>query len=211
MPVGELSTTGLVQKALADGKEVYIPYLHTINSVSASPYSSLAASSSQQTPSSVMEMLALRSFDEFQSLGRDRWGIPSLNQDQALDRKNCLGGYGPMRRLTSTTTFEITAEDEHRHHGVDLLIMPGMAFDHGFRRLGHGKGYYDDFLARYQSMNSERSEMPFLGKKSSPSRLQQLLDFNTPPAPTPFQPPSVSKSSCFLQQKRSPLPNTTGQ
>ena len=33
--------------------------------------------------------------------------------------------------------------------------MPGVAFDLGFNRLGHGKGYFDSFLSRYQSQHSE--------------------------------------------------------
>ncbi len=31
---------------------------------------------------------------------------------------------------------------------IDLILVPGLAFDKGHHRLGYGKGYYDQLLAR---------------------------------------------------------------
>ncbi|KAJ5661501.1 uncharacterized protein N7477_009117 [Penicillium maclennaniae] len=118
MPTGELSTSSIVQDALRRGKDVYIPYIHTIDQTS------------------VMDMLALESMTEFESLKPDKWGIPSLQPTQIPGRRNCL-----------------------TESGLDLIVMPGMAFDRGFHRLGHGKGYYDHFLSRYSKWNKK---MPFL-------------------------------------------------
>jgi 5-formyltetrahydrofolate cyclo-ligase len=124
MPSGELSTRSIVQDAFQRGKDVYIPYIHTVDKVS------------------VMDMLALESIAEFESLQPDKWGIPSLQLTQIPGRRDCFSG-----------------------KGLDLIVMPGMAFDSGFRRLGHGKGYYDHFLKRYSRWSSK---MPFLGKIGNP-------------------------------------------
>lgn len=93
---------------------------------------------------SVMDMLALESMTEFKALQPDKWGIPSLQPPQVPGRRNCL------------------TED-----GLDLIVMPGVAFDHGCRRLGHGKGYYDHFLTRYSKWSNK---MPFLGKSQNHSK-----------------------------------------
>lgn len=151
MPSGELSTRSIVHDALRNGKEVFIPYLHKV----VSPLT--------QQKSSIMDMLALESIEEFESLEPDRWGIPSLKPSQVVNKKNCLGGYGVCPQGGDEAT-----EDGH---GLDLIVMPGMAFDHGFRRLGHGKGYYDLFLTRYSEKKARSktttSKMPFLGERPS--------------------------------------------
>lgn len=153
MPSGELSTTSIVQDALTKGKEVFIPYIYTVEPPEMLP------------KTSVMDMLALESMEEFESLEPDKWGIPSLKKDQVHSKKNCFGGRG----LTFPAEEQTTAHDSQ---GLDLIVMPGMAFDQGFRRLGHGKGYYDHFLTRYSTKETNGKpvaaapKMPFLGKKN---------------------------------------------
>ncbi|KAL2867201.1 5-formyltetrahydrofolate cyclo-ligase [Aspergillus lucknowensis] len=146
MPTGELSTTHIVQDALKNHKEVFVPYIHSTE----------ATTTQQKT--SVMDMLTLESMEEFMSLERDKWGIPSLTKAQALSKTDCFGGTG----LSAPTAKNPAAKPS----GLDLIVMPGMAFDPEFRRLGHGKGYYDSFLTRYLRWEAEieatTRDMPLL-------------------------------------------------
>lgn len=145
MPTGELSTQHIVRDAFQQGKNVYIPYIHRVDEVS------------------IMDMLALESVTEFDSLQPDRWGIPSLQPTQVPGRQNGLTG-----------------------EGLDLIVMPGMAFDHGFRRLGHGKGYYDHFLTRYSKLSNK---MPFLGK-----RTRTMKTKSNPRCVFPLSAPKMTKT-----------------
>ncbi|TKA71769.1 hypothetical protein B0A49_02635 [Cryomyces minteri] len=108
-----------------------------------------------------MDMLELHSMDDYESLKPDKWGIPSLGKDTATGRYNCFGKQGPSVRLLQQLPPGSRA--------LDMIVMPGMAFDERLGRLGHGKGFYDRFLQRYKEIDKsvadasgEEPKMPLL-------------------------------------------------
>ena len=138
MPKGELSTGIIVKDAFRSNKEVFVPYIDK------------KEGPAQRLPTSVMEMVALESDNDYECLRPDAWGIPSVLEDSVQRRRRVL------------------SREDKLEHGVDetetldMIVMPGVAFDRGLRRLGHGKGFYDDFLARYHE--SKSGSMPSLGR-----------------------------------------------
>lgn len=126
MPAAEIQTDAIVRHALSAGKQVFIPYLHK------SPLQT------PDTPSRVMDMVLLKGVSDYESLKRDKWGIPSVDPETVNERKHILGRPDVHHSELQT---------------LDLMLLPGVAFDFdesgGVRRLGHGRGFYDFFLNRY--------------------------------------------------------------
>ncbi|MCJ1471137.1 hypothetical protein MMC07_009785 [Pseudocyphellaria aurata] len=104
-------------------------------------------------------MVSLQSKEDYESLHPDAWGIPTPSAASISERDKCLSdaGIGLDGLLSGSTSNE----------SLDMVIMPGMAFDKELARLGHGKGYYDFFLQKlHQQANvthgQTKMHMPFL-------------------------------------------------
>ncbi|XP_042876770.1 5-formyltetrahydrofolate cyclo-ligase-like [Penaeus japonicus] len=103
----EIQTDGILRDALDAGKAVYIPRY--------------------DSKSTYMDMVRLKSWEEYDALPMTKWKIkqPPLDQDreQALDSG-----------------------------GLDLILVPGLAFSKAGHRMGRGRGYYDTYLAKCRAM-----------------------------------------------------------
>lgn len=148
MPGKEISTRDIVLHSLDNGKAVFVPYLHP----------------DTDSKSRVMDMLQLQDRHDFETLKPDKWGIPSLSRDSEGLRRNALGGLGISNKHNQKVSPLL-----------DLIFVPAVAFDQSHRRLGHGKGFYDRYLEKYQNaLDSSQAaqQMPYLGNVfSSPQRL----------------------------------------
>jgi 5-formyltetrahydrofolate cyclo-ligase len=145
MPTGEISTTEIVRDAMNAGKQVFVPYTYQVSQKVGGQ------------PSSIMDMVELKSFEDFQGFKADKWGIPTPSEDSIAERRNSFGGTGKSEGQWAQSS---------RGAGLDLIVVPGMAFDRNMGRLGHGKGYYDYFLGRCHSQSAQgQTKMPFLGKQ----------------------------------------------
>lgn len=83
-----------------------------------------------------MDFLKIYGTEDLNSLSGGLWGIkePSFEW-QGSPRQRALG-----------STFD----------GLDMILLPGVAFDKSLSRLGHGKGYYDHFITAYSSTGRPR-------------------------------------------------------
>ncbi|KAG8531655.1 uncharacterized protein KY384_003286 [Bacidia gigantensis] len=155
MPSGEAVTNDIVKDALTQHKAVFVPFID--NAVSRNGGSLIKAMK--------MDMVSLASIDDFERTeeNRDRWGIPSVAPESVQGRAKVLR-VGASTAHDSSGGIAITAEFERSAEAtLDVVVMPGMAFDRNCGRLGHGKGYYDTFLEDYRDSKVGASEKAHFG------------------------------------------------
>ncbi|GAA5975034.1 hypothetical protein JCM11641_000003 [Rhodosporidiobolus odoratus] len=73
-----------------------------------------------------MRMLRLRDVGHWEGLKENRWGIKEVDPSEVDSLES--------------------ADDPAVSSGLDLILVPGLAFDPLRRRLGHGRGYYDRYI-----------------------------------------------------------------
>ena len=81
-----------------------------------------------------MEMVRLENWNDYFMLKPNAWGIPEPKLNENRDNGAVL----------------------------DLIIMPGLAFDSKGNRIGYGKGYYDKYLKRaFEEADQAGKSRPF--------------------------------------------------
>ncbi|KAK9504766.1 hypothetical protein O3M35_008955 [Rhynocoris fuscipes] len=111
----EVQTDELVEHVLTNNKECFIPRYHSLQ----------------------MEMVKLKSLDDFHNLPRNKWNIrqPLIKEER---------------------------ENAYLNGGLDLIVTPGLAFTPGGKRLGKGKGYYDRYLKEMKSFRKTEGKSLFV-------------------------------------------------
>ena len=127
MPSGEINTDPVIQHAVENGKQIYVPQV------------------GKNFERSDMELLKV--ITEGTSSGdgglfhhtwpRNKWGIPEPPSDMAVQKAS--------------------------PGDIDLLVVPGLAFDRRGDRLGQGKGYYDRFIERMISAATQSPTLVAVG------------------------------------------------
>lgn len=82
-----------------------------------------------------MIMIELKSMKDFDELPINNYGIKEPKLIDCLQSKR--------------------ANPNEESHCLDLMIVPGVAFSPNCARLGHGKGYYDEFLNNWYKQNNK--------------------------------------------------------
>ncbi|XP_063333556.1 5,10-methenyltetrahydrofolate synthetase (5-formyltetrahydrofolate cyclo-ligase) isoform X2 [Pelmatolapia mariae] len=77
-----------------------------------------------ESTSSHMDMLKVNSLQDIETLPLTSWNIRQPAKDDNSREEALASG------------------------GLDLILMPGLGFDHARNRLGRGKGFYDNYLER---------------------------------------------------------------
>ena len=129
MPTGEIDTDPALENAVKSGKDIYVPQV---------------GKNFEQADMDLLKVVAAvgggggGAFDKKEqddgklfhhSWPRNKWHIPEPPADMPLQKAS--------------------------PGDIDVLVVPGLAFDRNGDRLGQGKGYYDRFIERFTSSSSD--------------------------------------------------------
>lgn len=95
--------------------------------------------------------------------------VPRVEGVRSMSMYQCFGEADILSFERSKWQIpEPPADDGKREKALacdelDLIIVPGVAFDFANNRIGHGRGYYDTYFSALQQARSQRGlAMPYL-------------------------------------------------
>ena len=134
MPHGEIQTRDAIQRMVGqDGKTLYVPRVGLDFELCDMDLVRCDISSTTATTTFDASSSSSRLF--YDNWPTNKWGIPEP---------------------PSSNTNIATPGD------IDLLIVPGLAFDCNLHRLGQGKGYYDRFIAKMKNGETDADKKKLL-------------------------------------------------
>ncbi|KAJ7461716.1 5-formyltetrahydrofolate cyclo-ligase [Mycena galericulata] len=151
MPTGEIDTFSLVREILRSGKTLFVPKIDT-------------------TSEGRMEFFQIYDEEDLDSLPAGVWGIKEPDRLRN-GRPRASGMCWPFQESAIISHIFSSANDV----GLDMILVPGLAFDRSLSRLGHGKGYYDRFITVYAADTRPPPLLVGLALR------EQLLDANAVP------------------------------
>ena len=118
----EVSTTPLIERALAEGKKVYCPTVQ----------------------GEEMDFYRIMGLNELQEGYKGiREPIPEIKRKFDPEAMNAY------KKVTDTEKQLYTEKKVEEKQQI-LMLMPGTGFDKNRHRIGYGKGFYDRYLEKYQ-------------------------------------------------------------
>uniref|UniRef100_A0A7S1Z7M3 5-formyltetrahydrofolate cyclo-ligase n=1 Tax=Trieres chinensis TaxID=1514140 RepID=A0A7S1Z7M3_TRICV len=136
MPQGEIVTDAALARVLEDGKTLYVPRVGLDFEKCDMDLIKVVVSHQQTDEIAHNVAKAHRLF--YHDWPRNKWGIPEPPTD--IDHEAASPG------------------------DIDLLVVPGLAFDRAGGRLGQGKGYYDRFITKMRGDRSREADSNGAGK-----------------------------------------------
>lgn len=119
-------------------------------------------------------MLRLRTLAEYEGMKMNRWGIREPEEEYAAGVEEISEGgasdqnQSQIQSQNERVRRENALDPSTGGSGLDLILSPGVAFDEQAGRLGHGKGYYDRYLARCEEFAQQRGKTgPVCGESQS--------------------------------------------
>jgi 5-formyltetrahydrofolate cyclo-ligase len=130
MPSGEIDTDPVLKHATEHGKQIYVPQVGKNFEQVEMELLKVVASPVKDGEAAFNSSSNDQIFHH--SWPRNKWGIPEPPADMPL----------------------LPASPGE----IDVLVVPGLAFDKNGNRLGQGKGYYDRFIARMMMLPPSSSD-----------------------------------------------------